>query len=242
MNSKKSKLTLAAIALMLAFASLTACSVAPNPPSNQNIDAEAITRQVRNALANEIAFAEMTDTLSNDLENDSTGEKAAVARKPIIIKELRVVVDSDNYSAELMRYNERLNQGHKFALSIIFIIAPLTLILLLVGGVMFYLLRRNRERNQIIEEAIRNNYHLPDSFYENTSDWTSRRRPDSAEQGTTPPPVNRDAKSFKRGVTYTLVGIGIIIMLGIWGGGEAAVIGIIPMMVGIANLITYYKN
>lgn len=218
---------------------LNSCYVGKEP-ERIGIKSEAIAVQVKDAIYNEAQLMQLSDTLH--IANDSA---AVVAKKqqPIVIDNLKVIVSDDSYSIAQQRYNERLKMGQKFALSIIFIIIPVSLILVLTIGVLVFLLKKNNAKNRIIEEAIKNGYQLPDSFYNNSEMFAfgSARNKAGKDSLNTPPPTNRDQRLYSQGISWLLTGTGLFICFLIWGGMDLAAFGLIPMFMGVGKLISYYK-
>lgn len=218
---------------------LNSCYVGKEP-ERLGIKSEDIAIQVKDAIYNEAQLMQLTDTLH--MASDS----AAVMTKkqqPIVIDNLKVIVSDDSYSIAQQRYNERLKMGQRFALSIIFIIIPVSFILVLTIGVLVFQLKKNNAKNRIIEEAIKNGYQLPDSFYNNSEMFTfgSGRNKAGKDSLTTPPPANRDQRLFSQGISWLLTGIGLFIAFLIWGGMDLAAFGLIPIFIGIGKLIAYYR-
>ena len=89
--------------------------------------------------------------------------------------------------------------------------------------IIFFALRaitsRQRERNKLIEIAIKSNYPLPDNFFSNPQ--TSRTRLQSA-------------------LVWLACGIGTIAFFLVIFDDALYAIGIIPLLIGIAKLITYF--
>lgn len=225
------------IALSMATLSCTSEN-APIPQANP----EGIANQVKQAISNEVELMELSDTISFHSNTDSaTVDKR---QRPIVINHLKILVENDDYSTALDMYNQRLRDGRNFAVKMLTIILPFSFLIIIVAGILWYLLRKTRERNRLIEEAIKNGYQLPDSFYENSGILNFRQpnttNPDSTS-GSIPPPTNRDQRLFQSGLTWFLVGLASFLCLIIWGGIEAAAICLIPTFIGIGKLVTYYR-
>lgn len=220
---------------------LTSCQSDIEPPKAK-IDVENISRQVRQAINDEIALAELSDTISFQTSTDSALTSVSRDKRPIVINELDVIVENDEYSQALKQYNKRLDDGRNFALKLIFIIIPFLIVTVITAGLFIFLYKRTLERNKLIDNAIRNNYHLPDSFYENNSVFNLKRSTAASDNGQTPPPVNRDQRSFKQGITYICVGVGIMIFFFSVGAPKVAALSSIIVLFGVSRLITYYHD
>lgn len=113
-------------------------------------------------------------------------------------------------------------------LAIIFGFPCATIIIGLFLG-LSYVSKRNRGRNELINKAIENNYQLPEAFY------LAQKNINGAPMS----PV-RDARKFYRATTLIAVGLSIIIFA-IWVDGPFfVVVGGIPLLMGIGQLIGYY--
>ncbi|MDE6490522.1 MAG: hypothetical protein K2L49_05115 [Muribaculaceae bacterium] len=77
---------------------------------------------------------------------------------------------------------------------------------------------RRRGREQLIAMAIERGYALPDGFYETT------------------PTKSR----LQSGLVWLMWGIGLVIVMTCLGSLSLGTIGLIPLLVGVAKLITYY--
>lgn len=77
---------------------------------------------------------------------------------------------------------------------------------------------RRRSREQLIAMAIERGYALPDGFYDTT----------------------KTKSRLQSGLVWLMWGIGLIIVLTCLGSPSLGTIGIIPLLVGVAKLITYY--
>lgn len=211
---------------------------APTPQPNP----EGIANQVKQAISNEVELMELQDTISFRAGADSAAVQQQ--KRPIVINHLKILVENDDYSTALDMYNQRLRDGRNFAVRMLTIILPFSLLIIIVAGVLWYLLRKTRERNRLIEEAIKNGYQLPDSFYENSGILNFKQNNTTNPDGTpgsVPPPTNRDQRLFQSGLTWFLIGLASFICLIIWGGIDAAAICLIPTFIGIGKLVTYYR-
>lgn len=99
------------------------------------------------------------------------------------------------------------------------IVIPFAAVVGIFWVVMYYRRARQRDKYQLIEFAIRNGQPLPDSFYQSERKHKSR---------------------LQSGIVWIGVGIALIV----WGiadnDTDTVAIGIIPLFVGIARIITYF--
>ena len=120
--------------------------------------------------------------------------------------------------------------------------------------------RKNRERHDIIQQAIDNNYPLPESFYTRQPSYQNQCQPGESQNGENPqgqpgpapdmrPGVNqfsqqtmaRDPRKLSSSITLIGVGLALLIaFLSIDNPGVAFVAGGIPLFIGIGRLVAYY--
>ena len=102
---------------------------------------------------------------------------------------------------------------------LIAVIIPFASLVLIIFFALRAITSRQREHNKLIEIAIKSNYPLPDNFF--SKPQTSRTRLQSA-------------------LVWLACGIGSIVFFLIVFDDALYAIGIIPLLIGIAKLITYY--
>lgn len=95
------------------------------------------------------------------------------------------------------------------------IIAPVLIVFFAIRGIT----SRQREHNKLIEKAIESNYPLPDNFF-------------SAPK--------RSKSRLQSGLVWLAWGLGIIGFCLIISDDTVYAIGLIPSLVGVAKLITYF--
>ena len=137
---------------------------------------------------------------------------------------VKIKAENDKQKAEItiiQGQNDRLKSEGVFIIAIVFIaiVTPFTSLVLIVFFAIRGITCRQRERNKLIEKAIDNNYPLPDDFF--SSQKNSRTRLQSA-------------------LVWLAWGIGIISFFLIMSNDTVYAIGLIPTLVGIAKLITYF--
>lgn len=142
---------------------------------------------------------------------DSTGTDSIV----------RINADNDNKKAEITIIQGH-NDGENFGevlIVFIAIVTPFACVVLIVFMALRTVTTRQRERNKLIEKAIENNYTLPHDFF--ASYRNARTRLQSA-------------------LVWLAWGVGIMAFFLIITDETVYAIGIIPLLVGVAKLITYF--
>jgi hypothetical protein len=92
--------------------------------------------------------------------------------------------------------------------------------------IFYYALKRNRQRNEVINNAIEHNYQLPDAFY-------------SGQKGAQKNGY-RNPKRFYSAWTFIAVGVAFVIFSIIKGESFFFLVGAIPLLIGIGRMIGYY--
>lgn len=112
---------------------------------------------------------------------------------------------------------------------IIFGFPCLTIIVGLIV-IMMFALRRNRGRNELINNAIEHNYQLPDAFYLGQK----------GQNGNGPAMPMRDSRKFYGATSLIAVGLSLVIFA-IYADVEFFILaGGIPLLIGVGQLIGYY--
>lgn len=118
--------------------------------------------------------------------------------------------------------NISVNKGRSQIVEIFGVIfifgGPFIATVLIVWLCLYYATQRRRGREQLIAMAIERGYALPDGFYDTT---TTKSR-------------------LQSGLVWLMWGIGLIIVMTCLGSLSLGTIGLIPLLVGVAKLITYY--
>lgn len=112
--------------------------------------------------------------------------------------------------------------------AIVFGVSGLTIIVGLIVILMFAL-KRNRGRNELINNAIEHDYQLPDSFY-------LGQKSVNDVPGT---PV-RDSKKFYSAITLMAVGLSLVIFALYADASFFILAGGIPLLIGVGRMIGYY--
>lgn len=209
------------------------------------IDTDEIAEAVNEALREAFDGANFNDTIFNcDVDNsmmaitaDSVNILPAINRIP----EIKVnVVSNDNDEWYSLR---REKNEQRTIVAIVSVVIPCVMVMVIAGLVLLFFYFRMRNRNKVIEAAIAANYQLPPEFYSNAS--TAGNAPADIKaapaDGTVPPPLPRNERLRVTGLRLVAIGLGIMIMLGVWGGLDAAVLGLIPLLIGASNLANYYN-
>lgn len=112
--------------------------------------------------------------------------------------------------------------------AIIFSVPCLTIIVGLVV-ILVFALKRNRGRNEVINNAIEHNYQLPDSFYLGQK----------SVNGVPGAPV-RDSKKFYSATSLIAVGLSLVIFALYADASFFLLAGGIPFLIGVGQMIGYY--
>lgn len=134
-----------------------------------------------------------------------------------------VKTDADNNSKKteitiIQGHNDGEHAG-EVLIVFIAIVTPFACVVLIVFMILRTVTTRQRERNNLIEKAIENNYTLPHDFF--ASYRNARTRLQSA-------------------LVWLAWGVGIMAFFLIITDETVYAIGIIPLLVGVAKLITYF--
>lgn len=146
---------------------------------------------------------------------------------------------------EILAYhdNNAWNENIVALMSIIFIV-PCFTILILSGLLILFLTNKNKSRNDIISKAIDHNYPLPDSFYGVTPpscDYQPSEGANATDLGSGKVnPSQRDPKKFSSAVTLIAGGVGLTLFLLLVGAGSVSCFGLVPLLMGIGQLVGYY--
>ena len=153
-----------------------------------------------------------TTSDSNAFINDSSSADSIV----------KIKTEKENQKAEITIIQHK-NDGENFSGVFIVFIAiatPFTCAVLIVFFIIRGITSRQREHNKLIEKAIENNYPLPDNFFDAPKRHKSR---------------------LQSSLVWLAWGIGTMGFFYIVDPTETAYsIGLIPLLVGVAKLITYF--
>lgn len=225
---------------------LTSCLGDIKVPEQNIPDSKTIAEEIKKEIKDQLSDISITDTLYCDVvENDTvianndtivmagnTKKVPKVATYNVQLPDVKVEIYPNEELAEM-----QLRQ-HKTLIGILGIILPcvtLAVIAIIIG---VFLYKRMRSRHEVIERAIENNYQLPDSFYTSHAPEQTVTTPEFTG---TIPPLPTDLRKRDSGITLCSVGIAMILIFAVWGSKEIAVLGIIPLLIGLGKLLTYYK-
>jgi hypothetical protein len=107
---------------------------------------------------------------------------------------------------------------------------PCIAIVVALRVILTYVLKRNKSRNELINNAIDHDYQLPDSFY------LSQKNQVGPNSGVPP----RDSRKFYSAITFIAFGVGFIVFAIAVDGAFFYLVGAIPLFIGIGNLIGYF--
>ena len=232
---------------LLASVMLTSCLGDVRIPENSKPDEKAITEEIRGELKDQLSDISITDTIYSEYVSQDTiiadGDTiikanatsklpSQVATYKVDMPDINVVIDQYDGLENMQRSRQ------KTLIAILGIVAPCATIAILAIVLGVFLYKRMRSRHGLIEKAIECNYQLPDAFY----DTNATPKEDNQNGGVgNIPPLPAEVRMRDSGLKIGLTGIGIIIIFLVWGTEELAVIGVIPLLIGLGKLLTYYK-
>lgn len=242
---KKSIFTLPLLLLSLIICSCSSDSDYQISHRSQ-VDTDEITEAVNEALREAFQNTNFNDTIFNcDIDedrlivisNDSTAMTTSVMNRMPEIKINLMNDDSEWYSLQSEKNEQRS------MVAIVSVVVPCVMIAIIIAVILLFFYYRMRNRNRVIEKAIENNYQLPIEFY-SSSGFNTNNMSDvksTHNDGSVPPPLPRNERMRVSGLRLVAIGLGLIIMFGAWGGIDAAVLGIIPLLIGASYLANYYN-
>ncbi len=181
---------------------------------------KAITQEEIDEFSHQIneKLEQLNNTKTSDsyvIINDSSATDSIV----------KIKAENDKQKAEItiiQAQKDRFESEGIFVVAIVFIaiVTPFASVVLIIFFAIRGITSRQRERNKLIEKAIDNNYTLPEDFF--ASQKNPRTRLQSA-------------------LVWLAWGIGTMGFFYIVDPTETAyAIGLIPLLVGVAKLITYF--
>lgn len=142
------------------------------------------------------------------------------------------------------------------ALIIVIFLIPCLTIGFIVWIIMRFFIKRNRERNSIIEQAINAGYQLPETFYTGQPNnyniingEMAPNTPDAAPQQIRPdikamqiqPATNRDPGKFSSAVTLIAIGAALTLYTVFMHGPDIWLLGgLVMLLLGIGKMIGYF--
>lgn len=230
--------TLLLSAAMLA-ASATSCI---NDPSViAEVDTKEVIREVKTRLQDHVNNLNDTITMPADSVT-APAETEITSRVPVVIENVTVEVSGND---QVLR-NKRDQRKFMMGMLTMFSLCAMSIIIVISVLIFFYV--RMRNRNRVIEKAIENNYQLPDSFYSSPKAKEEPQQPigepmiDPATGMPLPPPVPRDKSILESALKSIGVGVAIIIIFWTWNWDHLAILGIIPIFIGVGKLASYLTS
>ena len=180
---------------------------------------KAITQEeideLNRQISEKLAMVENNDDTTTSITIDSTDTDSIVkVNTPKNDKKTEITI--------IQGQNERFESEGIFIITIVFIIivTPFASIVLILFFAIRGITSRQRERNKLIEKAIECNYPLPDDFFKAPIQHKSR---------------------LQSALVWLAWGVGIVVFFLIVDPTVTAYsIGLIPLLVGAAKLITYF--
>lgn len=142
------------------------------------------------------------------------------------------------------------------ALIIVIFLIPCLTIAFIVWIIMRFFIKRNRERNSIIEQAINAGYQLPETFYTGQPNnyniingEMAPNTPDAAPQQIRPdikamqiqPATNRDPGKFSSAATLIAIGAALTLYTVFMHGPDIWLLGgLVMLLLGIGKMIGYF--
>lgn len=153
------------------------------------------------SLAQTVIISTANNDADDELDSDRMEEAANGLAEAFTVSPLRTVV--------------------KGIIAILVIACPFVFVLLLVLMILRYVTSRNRERNRLIEMAVREHYQLPDEFYRSERDYYMGPR------------------RLSSGIIWLGFGIAYLLFWIACDSLEMASLAAIPIFVGVARIVIY---
>lgn len=168
-------------------------------------------------------FSRQINAKLEQIDNNATSDSNAFINDSSSADSIiKIKAEKENQKAEITII-QHTNDGENFiGVFIVFIaiITPFACAVLIVFFIIRGITSRQREHNKLIEKAIENNYPLPDNFFDTPKRHKSR---------------------LQSSLVWLAWGIGTMGFFYIVDPTETAYsIGLIPLLVGAAKLITYF--
>lgn len=226
---------------------------------------------IMSIMANDVeestTVAGFVEKMGSAVEN--TLNTAVIKMSTDSIEDEKIVVDEvvandtvgitdSGESLSLSLQQEKLEYEHQAHIVAIGVIVPCFTIVVILIGVLIYLFCRQKSRNKLIEQAILNNYQLPESFYTGTSsnkiiynnipekansleeDMSSQSNFSSNNVESKLPPTPFERREFTQAISMSAIGL---LILFFFINIDVAFIGIIaggiPLILGLSKVVTY---
>ncbi|MDE5970265.1 MAG: hypothetical protein K2K27_01760 [Muribaculaceae bacterium] len=183
----------------------------------------------------------------------------------VTVEGLNVTVKSPSDKNYFYLERDRIQTFQGVVITVVIVL----FLLLTILAVLYFFYRRAKGRNEIIAKAIENNYQLPESFYSGMfykgwmMDMIYDNTPKPEPGATSPeckiensastltgtssttsqpiPPVYKRTQNFEKGKRNIAIGIGVILVFSVWAAPALAVLGVIPLLIGIGQLLSLKK-
>lgn len=229
----------------LILAAALACSTVPAQKTTTATDSVRKTvSQVDKTVAADSAFVDGAETGSDYLADGQPTETPIVGVKDgkwaisydgadYILSDLvcdaelaeRInALENIDYETPILKDNMGLVT---VIIGIIFGFPCLTIIVGLIV-IFAFALKRNRGRNELINNAIDHNYQLPDAFYVGQKNTNGVAEP------------TRDSRKFYSATTFIAIGLSLIVFAMCVDGPFFILVGGIPFLIGVGQLIGYF--
>ena len=157
-------------------------------------------------------------------------------------------IEYDEYDMRALEYdyeNQAESHAQTTAIIIVAIVFGTILLIIVVCLMIYYMNRRNRLK--VVEKAIENNYHLPDSFYTGKQNKPCYVADDNmAAADPTQQSKVQQALSYvsdremRQAVNLAIVGFGLVLFFSLMGLGVLAALSTIPLLIGISRILIPY--
>ena len=161
-------------------------------------------------------FSQKINTELAELNKNAKDSITTATSDSVVI----ITPDETAKIANISIHQSNNDAGFWFVLIVLIaVVIPFASLVLIIFFALRAITSRQRERNKLIEIAIKSNYPLPDNFF--SKPQTSHTRLQSA-------------------LVWLACGIGTIAFFLVIFDDALYAIGIIPLLIGIAKLITYF--
>lgn len=226
----------------LILAALLACSAASAQNPKTSADTVKMTDVVKTEAVDSIVASQAFS------ETDYLVDGEAIEAPSVSVRDGKwsLAYDGDDYFisqlVEDSRFAERFRDLEDFdadtlilkdnmgmATAIVAIIFGMPCLTIIVGLIVIlaFALKRNRGRNELINNAIDHNYQLPDAFY-------------MGQKNTTPGAPTRDSRKFYSATTLIAIGLSLVIFAVYSDASFFVLAGGIPFLIGVGQLIGYF--
>lgn len=212
--------------LATTVAIVTSSCVHEKPSNDDRIDVEKLKTELTKAVGqsiNESTQSSEFKTGNNEGNNVTivADSSSSASASPVI--NVYVDIPAENSSNV---FDDEDNLIAAIAIIMIFAVPCITFLLIVIA-ILVFVYKRNRNRNAVIQQAIEAGYPLPETFYNNRSHSDK----------------NRDSQLLQRGIRN--IGVGVLLCISFtvfFGIPFVGVMCLIPAVIGIGELVTYYSS